>query len=449
MRAWDNFLSEQAAELGSDTIQKWLKPLKVVRFDACNLYLEAKDTFQLLWFEEHIRKLVDAKLVNNNNHKIKVHLALPNAPSSKASKGKRPAAKEPSAPAFTFTFNEPDPHCTFEFFKLSESNQLPFTLLSELTEKLEASAYNPVYISGESGSGKTHLLSAAAHDYKKKGLKVIFVHAETFTEHVVSAIRAGAMSAFRQAYRHADVLIVDNVHLFSRKGATQEEFFHTFNTLHLAGKQILLSANCLAQELTLIEPRLVSRFEWGIALSLEPLKREQVAGLLQAKAASFSFELSPKIADFLTETFSSNTKAAVRALEALILRTHMHQAGRHTPLPLLNLQLVKLWLADLISEEEKAITTSEMIVQSVAEHYGMRSEDLLGKGRTRDCLLPRKIAMFLCREKLRIPFAKIGTIFSKDHSTVMTSIKQINQGLKAADKELQTALAKIAKKLSF
>ena len=464
MQAWDNFLTLQEKELGNETIHKWLRPLKVIRFDACNLYLEAKDSFQILWFEEHMRQKAQLRLFNNNNKRIKVHLSVSNAagPSSnsKLIRGKKGKDfkdnKSISIPGFALNFDELDPNCSFKNLVISENNQLGYTLLSEICgenpapkpgAKTEIGAFNPIYLYGITGTGKTHLLTATAHSLRSKGLNVIYTHAETFTEHVVTSIRAGAMSTFRQAYRNIDVLIVDDVHVFSRKGATQEEFFHTFNTLHLAGKQIILSANCSPQELQLIEPRLVSRFEWGIVVPLDPISKEEIKLVLQNKAAAFNYELNQKVTEFLLETFTSSTKALTRAMEALILRTHLNpQSGHLTPTSI-TVPMAKHSLADLIHEEEQSAITPHKIILSVAEFYGIRSEDVLGKAQTRECVLPRQIAMFLCRDKLNMSFTKIGDLFSRDHSTVMSSVKQIQKGMGSAEKDIGSSLTKILKKL--
>lgn len=456
MQAWENFLAKQENELGQETVTKWLKPLKVLRFDACNLHLEAQDSFQVLWFEEHIRQKVNSKFINNNNKKIKIHLSVadsvkvPIFSKTKEKKGKE-STSQYSPPPFSLTFSELNPHYTFKQFVVSESNNFAYQLLKEVSSEKnkKTDTFNPIYVYGGTGTGKTHLLISCAHAMKKKGLNIIYAHADTFTEHVVSAIRAGTMSTFRQAYRNIDVLILDNVHVFSRKGATQEEFFHTFNTLHLHGKQIILSANCSPQELQLIEARLISRFEWGVVLPLEMLKKDEMAQVLQNRAAALNFELSPEVADFLLNTFVSNVKSLIKALEALILRSHLNENGSKSKSTDITEAIAKNFLADLMIEEEQAAVTPTKIIQAVAEHHGLRPEDILGKAQTRDCVLPRQMAMYLCRDKLGMPFVKIGDLFSRDHSTVMSSVKQIKKILEGADKEVEGSLTKITKKLEI
>ncbi len=446
MRAWDEFLVQQEVELGTDTVNKWLKPLKVIKFDACNLYLEAKDSFQLMWFEEHLRSKVSAKLVNNNKKRIKVHLALINATAAPAKKKRVAQQAVPQPPKFLLQFDDIDPLCTFDNVFCSESNRVAFQLLCKLALG-ELGVFNPIFLHGSAGVGKTHLLMATVHALRQKGFNVLYSRAETFTDHVVSAIRAGEMSVFRQAYRNSDVLCIDDVHVFARKAATQEELFHTFNTLHLAGKQIILSANCSPAELQLIEPRLISRFEWGIAMALEAPNQEELRQILQKKAEALHFPLNHKIVEFLIETFTSGTKSLVRALEALILRTHLQESSLGHSATTLTLPTVKYHLSDLILEEQQAAVTPEKVIKTVAEYFGLRPEDIIGKAQSREYVLPRQIAMHICRHQLKLPFMKIGDVFSKDHSTVMSSVKVIQKGLEKDDPDIQSNLKAIVKKI--
>jgi chromosomal replication initiator protein len=464
MKAWENFLTEQEAELGIDTVQKWLRPFKIVRFDACNLYLEAKDSFQALWFEEHIRSKIITKFVNNNHKRIKVHVSVGHfqADSQKIknpSKIKPHLSPSPPSPTpFALSFDLLDPYCTFDYFVLSESNTLAFKILCKLSgidfhtreptvSDLELSAFNPIYLHGGSGSGKTHLLIATAHALINRGLKVIYARTETFTQHVVSAIRSGEMNIFRQAYRNMDVLILDDVHYFSRKGATQEELFHTFNTLHLAGKQMIMAANCSPSELEMIEPRLVSRFEWGIVLPLATLDSDHLKLMIEKKALALHFPLHTKVYDFLISSFSKNPKSINKAFQALVLRTHLMESNEGLSSKQVTVPLARQLLLDLIQEEEKSILTGKKIVQIVAEYFGMPIDTILGKDQTRDSVVPRQFAMFFCRTLLKLPFMKIGGIFSKDHSTVIFSVKVIQKGIDDNDPEIRNHYIGLLKKI--
>jgi chromosomal replication initiator protein len=455
MRAWEEFLASQEKDLGADTVKKWLRSLKILRFDACNLYLEAGDSFQALWFEEHVRSRLQGKFLNKNNKKIKVHLSVSSTPvptePSRAPAPKKEAETSSSTPLqpFSLRFDELDPHLTFESFLPSESNRLAHEILLKLVENPseQAATFNPVFLYGASGVGKTHLLMAAAHRLRQKGLTAIYARAETFTDHVIRAIRAGEMQVFRKAYRNADVLLIDDVQVFSRKGATQEELFHTFNTLHVEGRPLILSANCAPGELTFIEPRLISRFEWGIVLPLESSPRDLLKSMLAQRAQMLKFPIREEVIQFLVNAFTSNTKAVYRALEALILRNHLNLSQARPSQNALSLDEAKGYVADLLHEEKRSILTPEKIVETVALFYGIQSRDVLGKSQKREASLPRQIAMFLCRTQLALPFVKIGDIFSRDHSTVMTSIRQIQNGIADKQGELSAILNSLTKRL--
>ena len=413
MKAWEQFLTTQEREIGTTAVDKWLRSLRVLRFDACNLYLQARDSFQALWFEEHMRQKVKARLFNPNNKLIKVHLAVAN---------ERPSTKVKIAKAPTFQLvNDPlDPHCTFDTLVATAGNELTLKVLQQSPH-----SFNPIFLHGPLGAGKSHYLMAVAHALAAGGKRVTYVRAKTFTDHVVAAIRAGQMSAFRSAYRSSDCLIIDDVDAFARKSATQEELFHTFNTLHLAGKQLLLSASVAPSNLQYIEPRLVSRFEWGIALPLLLPTQEELAAIVRAKAVRLDCPVAPRTLEFLLATFRSSSTAAVRALEALLLRSHIDNSNPAT----LPLAAVEELLADLIAEEHDSSLTSDKVLRAAATHYGVPLEDILGKSRSRECVTPRQVAMHLCRHLLALPYMKIGDIFNRDHSTVMSSVRLVQQKL--------------------
>lgn len=442
MKAWEEFLQSQEKELGAELIKKWLRPFKVVKFDACNLYLEASDSFKLIWFEEHMRHKVRKFLVNNNNKSIAVHLSVAASSEGVEKRGKKKTYSG-HLPIFRLEFDELDGVSTFENFIASPGNVLAHKLLLEGATQKGPLSFNPIYLFGRKGVGKTHLMIAMTRLLCERGLKAIYVHADTFTEHVVNAIRTGQMQQFRKTYRHADALLVDDVEVFSRKGATQEEFFHTFNTLHVEGKQIVLSSSTSPNELKFIEPRLVSRFEWGIVVPLQMLGKEEMGQLLLQRSQNMQFPLTLEIRAFLIEVFGKSTTTLLRAFEALVLRTHLSKELYSS----LTQESVKSLLADLIEEVEKVILTPAKIIRTVAEYYGIRMDDILSKSQTRESTLPRQIAMHLCRQELQLPYMKIGDIFSRDHSTVMSSIRHIQQWLEEKNQEIIGSLTTILKRL--
>ena len=461
MQAWEEFLNQQETTIGTENTNRWLRSLKITHFDACNLYLEANDAFQIIWFQEHMLPKARILLVNNNNHPIKVHLSLSGSDASlkahkKENKKRKNHSVNPSSSIINFCSDTLDPYATFEHFLPNESNHFPFKLLSELSHSqapipaigtaVPLATFNPIYIYGGSGVGKTHLLMAAANYLSKTNLNVFFVRAETFTEHVVNAIRNGIMQDFRMAYRHVDVLIIDDVHIFARKSATQEEFFHTFNTLHTSGRQIILSANTSPQLLQEIEPRLVSRFEWGITLHLEKMSSPQLQEFIVNRCNFLNFGLKPEIIEFLVKTFAPNTKAIQKALDTLILRSHLDLSSSHKS-DGITLEIAEHFLGQLVQEQEKIALNPNKIVGAVADFYGITSEDIFGKSQSQDCSIPRQMSMFLCRKELKMPFIKIGNVFSRDHSTVMSSVKLIEKRAETQDKEICSAISDILRRL--
>ncbi|MBS0621715.1 MAG: chromosomal replication initiator protein DnaA [Verrucomicrobia bacterium] len=446
MQIWNEFLAQQEQELGAETVDKWLRPLKLVHFDACNLYLEAQDSFQALWFEEQIRPKVVSELMNKNGRKIKVHLTVAQeAPASNRNLKEKKKAEGQQQPYQLF-FDELNEQNSIETLVPFEGNALAYQLFTKLADGVELGSFNPIFLCGASGVGKSHFLQGAAHSLRQKGLKVIYTRAETFTEHVVSAIRAGAMQLFRSRYRNVDALIIDDVQVFSRKSATQEELFHTFNALHVSGKQLIFAADCSPGELRYVEPRLVSRFEWGIVLPLEPPSPSVLHQILSSKAQKMDFPVETAVISFLVETFKSSPARAIRAFEALLLRAHLQATffSKTHPLPLTTAQT---YLADLISEEKGSEMTSARIIDAVANHYGIKAADIMGKSQKKECSLPRQIAMYLCRRELALPYVRIGEEFERDHSTVMTSVRRVEQQLKQKQSEQASAINAIVKSL--
>jgi chromosomal replication initiator protein len=437
MQAWESFLGILQQHFGDETFSKWIRPLKLVHFDACNLYLEAQNSFQIEWFEEHVRAKAKQLLHNNNSHPIKIHITCGEIEPRVRKEVKKEVT--PEKPSFVLIRDSLLEEMSQETFIFSPSNRILSSLLESFIDKAESLDFNPLYFHGEACCGKTHFLQAFAHCFRKKGYKTLYVRAETFTENVVHAIRTGNMLDFRNEHRHVDVLIVDNIQYLAKKAATQEEFFHTFNTLHSQGKQIILSADTPPSLLQDIEPRLVSRFEWGLVLPIHKLEKEYLLEMLKSRSKSLSFPVSDAVLKFLVETFSSSIKALQKSLDALVLRSS------NTLSKMNSVQLAKDILSDLIRLEQKVVLNPERIVVCVANFFSLNAKDILSKSQTQECTAPRQIAMFLCRKELKMPFARIGEFFKRDHSTVMSSVKSVEERVKKQDKETLAILTSIKK----
>ncbi len=429
MKAWNELLSSLDLELGKKTVDKWLRTLIVVKFDAGNLYLDATDSFQINWFKEYISPRLSKDFLTGSGKEIKVHFLLQG---KEYSKKKVKVEEEKSS----FQPDALEPHASFEEFVQPTDENIPHQIINELVnETLPLGTYNPIYIHGPSGSGKSHLLMATAAALQAKGKRCIYVRANTFTEHVIRAYRSASLQEFRKAYRDIEVLIVDDVHLFSRKIATQEELFHTFNLLHTTGHQIILGSSLPPQLLEEIEERLISRFEWGITLSISPPQEKERIKILEMRGAALQLPLSTPLKESLLKSFK-NLHALIQAVEALALRLP------YSTIPP-DLEIAEFHLKDLISKENQTFLTPEKILKTVANTFGIKTEDILGKAQNKECALPRQIAMYLCREKLYMPFLKIGRLFSRDHSTVMTSVKRVKKGIEKKEEGFLLPLSDI------
>lgn len=432
MKAWEYFLTFLEKKIGQESVHKWVRSLKIIRFDACNLYLEADDSFQETWIEEHVVPLAKKHLLNNNGHVIKIHLT---------SKSASPD-REMEVIDHEHHLYESDlltPHCSLEQYVPGPTNQMPFEIFCKLLgfdlktgryAPNQKEGFNPIFLYGPKGVGKTHLLMAAASFLQLQGLKVLYVKAETFTEHVVNAIRKGNMKRFRDTYRQIDALLIDDVEVFGRKGATQEELFHTFNTLHTSGKQMILTAHINPRLLEYIEERLISRFEWGITLPFEKIiDAELLLEILKKRASFYRLQFKRSLVDYLLKHFPSPS-SITRAIE--YIANHSSQGTKGA----IELSSMEPLLKRLFTQEQESSLNPEKILSSVAEVFGIKIEDMLSKSQSRDSTLPRQIAMYLLRKELKLPYMKIGDIFHRDHSTVMSSIRQITDNIQKQNSDV-------------
>jgi len=435
MKAWDIFLKLLDRELGPCFVNKWIRTLRILKFDARNLYLDVADSFQLYYFNEYVAPKLSKHLIAGSGKPINIHLTICGDPINK--RGKLLKKHLPR-----FAPDPLEPHATFETFILDkEETHLSYTILSESTKApFEMKNYNPIYIYGPKGCGKSHLLMAAAHSYTRQGKKTFFVRSETFTEHVIRAFRSTQLQEFRKTYRNIDVLLIDDVHRFCRKISTQEELFHTFNHLHTSCKLIIFSAHTLPHLLEEVERRIISRFEWGITLPITPPSLNIKTQVLRQRAQSLSLPLAPPLIEFFLTHFS-HLCSLVRALEALALRAPSHHRN-------IDVAVAQSLLEDLLNAELQQQVTPEKILKVVASHFGIKIEDILGAKRNKEYTFPRKISMYLCRKHLDISFLKIGHLFSRDHSTVMTSIDQIKRGIDGKDNTISRPLNDIQRQLT-
>jgi chromosomal replication initiator protein len=330
---------------------------------------------------------------------------------------------EPEPPPVPVRVVEParlNPKYQFDTFVIGSSNRFAHAAAVAVAEA-PAKAYNPLFIYGESGLGKTHLLHAIGHYTQAlvAGSRVRYVSSEEFTNDFINSIRDGRGETFRKRYRDIDVLLIDDIQFLENKEQTQEEFFHTFNTLHNANKQIVISSDRPPKQLVTLEDRLRNRFEWGLITDVQPPELETRIAILRKKAAAERLDAPPEVLEFIAGKISSN----IRELEGALIRvTAFASLNRQG----VDLALAEVVLKDLIADAAGPEITSSTIMAQTAAYFGITIEDLCGSSRSRMLVTARQIAMYLCRELTDLSLPKIGQLFGgRDHTTVMHADRKI------------------------
>jgi chromosomal replication initiator protein len=313
-----------------------------------------------------------------------------------------------------------NPKYQFDTFVIGSSNRFAHAAAVAVAEA-PAKAYNPLFIYGESGLGKTHLLHAIGHytQHLFNGHRVRYVSSEEFTNDFINSIRDGRGEGFRKRYREIDVLLVDDIQFLENKEQTQEEFFHTFNTLHNANKQIVISSDRPPKQLVTLEDRLRNRFEWGLITDVQPPELETRIAILRKKAAQERLDAPPEVLEFIAGKIASN----IRELEGALIRvTAFASLNRQN----VDLALAEVVLKDLIADAAGPEITAATIMAQTAAYFGITIDDLCGSSRSRVLVTARQIAMYLCRELTELSLPKIGQQFGgRDHTTVMHADRKI------------------------
>ena len=309
---------------------------------------------------------------------------------------------------------------TFENFIVGPSNQLAHAA-SIAVAQAPGRAYNPLFLYGDTGLGKTHLMHAIAHSImqRDKSQRVVYVSCETFTNEFLQAVRENTLDSFRKYYRNVDVLLIDDVQFLEGKERTQDEFFHTFNNLFDSQKQLCLSSDRPASEISKLEARLVSRFQWGMVTDIQAPDLETRTAILSKKAAAMDYHLSPEILQFLAVKITKN----VRRMEGALLKVGTYAQLSKSPVDVTTVEhLVK----DILQEEARNQITIEKIQRKVAEHYDLRMSDMISKRRPSNIAFPRQVAMYLCRLLTNHPLKEIGEAFGgRDHGTVIYACRAV------------------------
>ncbi len=452
---WDRALGLLKESANQQTYKTWFEPIRLIKTDEESVVLGVPNKFFKNWVEEHYSDIITNLLQEISKKKISFELIiLPEDEGKKENGGEgaktvkekpaKAAPEESKKHIFPFFFKKPlpgeesklNPKYTFDSFVVGPSNRFSHAAALAVSES-PAKAYNPLFIYGKVGLGKTHLMQAIGHHIlnAKSNIKFIYISSEKFTNQLINAIQNRTTLKFRQMYRNVDLLLIDDIHFIAGKEATQEEFFHTFNTLYDAHKQIVVSSDRSPKDIPALEERLVSRFEWGLVTDIQPPDLETRIAILRKKAQREGVTVPDEVTYFIGEKISSN----IRELEGALIRVAAYAklVGHEV-----NLDLVKEVLKDMLVESEARVTI-EVIQQKVAQYFDVRVSDMRSKRRTKTIVYPRQIAMYLSRDLTDSSLPEIGEWFGgRDHSTVLHAYDKIEK-----DIELKSGIKEIINKI--
>ena len=342
------------------------------------------------------------------------------------------------------SYNNLNPKYTFDTFVIGSNNNLAHAAALAVADS-PAEVYNPLFIYGGVGLGKTHLMHSVAHYIldNNPDARVMYVTSEKFTNELIQSIRNKTTMEFRDKYRNIDVLLIDDIQFISGKESTQEEFFHTFNALHEAKKQIIISSDRPPKEIRTLEERLLSRFEWGIIADIQSPDYETRMAILNKKTEADGISLEPSILEYIAANVKSNIRELEGSLNKLIALSRLKKKQ-------INMDLTIEAIQDYVSADAGHTVTPSYIVDIVADHFSLTPQEIYSKNRSNKIAYPRQIAMYMCRRYLNMSLVDIGkAIGDKDHTTVMHAVKKIEDDISKNDASLQNILDVLVKKLNL
>ncbi|MFH1782026.1 MAG: chromosomal replication initiator protein DnaA [Candidatus Omnitrophota bacterium] len=420
---WDKILARTKDEIGERAFENWFTQTNLQTLNDDSIVVETPSNFIKDWIYDHYRDALNIAILKTIGKIVPVKFEV--RPSSAPGKNRSIEKNNPPAPqSITKKASYLNPSYTFEGFVVGSSNRFAHAATMAIAES-PAKAYNPLFIYGGVGLGKTHLMQAACHYISEmhKGLKTFYTSSESFTNELINSIKNRTSSNFREKYRKVDVLLIDDVHFIAGKESTQEEFFHTFNALYDAHKQIVLSSDRPPKTIPGLEERLVSRFEWGLVTDVQPPDLETRMAIINKKAEKTNAQLPSDVMYLIAEKIRTN----IRELEGALIKVIAYASLQNKKI---DLALAQDVLKDVISEKEKRISV-ELIQKKVADYFGIKTSDLKAKKRSRQVVYPRQIAMYLTRELTSLTLPDIGANFGgRDHSTVIHSCDKIQKELK-------------------
>jgi chromosomal replication initiator protein len=425
--AWDECLIFLSERIKKESFSTWLKPTRGIEFSQDSLTIAVPNQFVADWIKEHywddICHAISEVLGNGIKPVFKILTELGEEKSQLELTFPLTRIKNGNSHS-AVNFSDLNSGFTFEGFVIGESNRFARAAALAVAEAPGQTRYNPLYVYGGVGLGKTHLLQAVGNFIRKEepGLRLVYATSEKFTNDFISSLGKSAISEFHRLYRQADVLLIDDIQFLAGKESTQEQFFHTFNALHLAGKQIVLTSDRPPKEIKGLEERLLSRFQWGLVTDIQPPDLETRIAILNKKAEAEGITLPAEVAVYIAEHFISN----VRELEGALIRVLAYSSLASCQL---TLPLAQRVLGESIANGKKEIKIEE-IIRQVASHYDLTQADLLSKRKTSEIAWARQVGMSLARSLTEASLKYIGAQFGgRDHSTVIHACQVVKEAI--------------------
>ena len=419
-KIWTKTTKQIRTLLNTETYNLWFSSVQPVSLNQSSITLEVPNEFSEVWLKDNYMDLLQDALAAASGRKLNIKFKVADGNGeatlpAKSSRSKKTAPKKVSEGDLIF-----NPRNTFDTFVVGNNNSFAHAAAMAVAQQ-PGKAYNPLFLYGGTGLGKTHLLHAVGQHVaaNKKGAKVSYVSSEKFTNDYIAAIQDNQLVKFRKKYRQTEVLLIDDIQFLAGKERIQEEFFHTFNALHEAHRQIVLTCDRPASEIQNLEHRLVSRFEWGLVTDLQPPDVETRLAILRNKVKSMGVEIPEDVLTFLANRIRTN----IRRLEGALIRvaSYAHLTGKD-----LTNDVVENLLREILQEEGRHTITIEVIQKKVAEKFDLRMADMTSKRRPENIAFPRQIAMFLSRQLTEHSLSAIGEAFGgRDHGTVLHACRLV------------------------
>jgi chromosomal replication initiator protein len=434
-RAWQAVLGQLQMEMAKATYDTWVRDAAFVAYEDGTFIIGVQNAYARDWLESRLTSTISRMLVGLFDRSVEVRFVVWQERLQTEPTPIVEEIEEEIVPrSCQINLNH---RYTFETFVVGASNRLAQAASMAVAEN-PARAYNPLFLYGGVGLGKTHLLNAIGNVAQQSGLSVLYVSSEEFTNDLINAIRSHTTQAFRDKYRMTDVLLIDDIQFIAGKESTQEEFFHTFNTLHAQDKQIVISSDRSPKAMSTLEERLRSRFEWGLIADIQPPDFETRLAILRSKAERIGRDVPGEIMELVAQRMQSN----IRELEGALNRIVAHADLRGIPL---TKELVNTALIDLLPQRREVEPIE--VVRMVADAFGVSVDQILARDRSRAVALPRQIAMYLLREEARISLPQIGDVLGgRDHTTVMYACDKVS-GLLEEDDRLRRQVVDIRDQL--